>query len=87
MGKTTQSLLDQYCYIIWHNKNEACPNCPVIETFQTKQKAEREIKTHNDLIYYLRAYPAFNKKREFIGVVELGLDITRKKELEGKLKL
>jgi len=74
------------CYEVFENRDTPCPQCPVVKSIETKQPQESEIKTKEEKIIKLRAYPVINAKNEIEGVVELASDITDQKQKDEELK-
>ena len=79
-----------YCYSAYKDRREKCKNCPVEKTFKDGKShfsEETGINRDGTMTHWLvKTAPMRNEKGEIIGAMELSLDITQKKELEGQLK-
>lgn len=74
------------CYDIFACCGNQCQLCPTVEAFQTGKASFGEFThTDNKNIYNLSAYPAYNEKNEFYGVVVYVRDVTSKRRLETQL--
>jgi len=79
-----------YCFSAYKGRTEKCENCPVEKTFEDGQchfSEETGINKDGTMTYWIvKTAPMRNEKGDIIGAMELNLDITQKKELEGQLK-
>ncbi|MFO7890359.1 MAG: PAS domain S-box protein [bacterium] len=85
VDSTREELTGRYCYEIWHQRTELCPNCPVIKAMKTKKVQEAEKSTPDGRVWFIRGYPVQNEQGEIVGGIELTLDITEKKQSENAL--
>ncbi|MDP3731466.1 MAG: diguanylate cyclase [Candidatus Omnitrophota bacterium] len=77
------------CYKYFYSppRKKICPYCPVIKTFKTGQIHSSETDTCADgRIYNLFSLPLRDKNGKIIYAIETVEDITRRKQLEKKLK-
>jgi len=82
-----EQLVGKYCYEIWHQRNTPCENCPVIKARDTKQPQEGEIISPDGREWFMRGYPVKDENGNVSGIVEVALDITRRKAAERKLEM
>jgi diguanylate cyclase (GGDEF)-like protein len=75
-----------HCYEIWHQRSEPCEECPVLKTFTTGQKQTIEKETPDGLTFELHSYPVFDNQNKIIGVVEIGYDVTIRKNFEKRMR-
>ena len=74
------------CYDIFACCGDQCQLCPTVEAFHTGKASFGEFThTSNKNIYNLSAYPAYNEKNEFYGVVVYVRDVTSKRRMETQL--
>jgi two-component system sensor histidine kinase UhpB len=82
--KNEQEIKNQYCHELWHNKNNPCQNCPAEKTLKSGKTEESEIH-FADKIFSIRTYPV-RENGEITGIIEVGQDITARKNAEEKLR-
>jgi PAS domain S-box-containing protein len=76
-------LLGRFCYEHRHQRQEPCPECPVVETLVTKLPQQRELAfSDQGKVWFVRGYPVFDSNNELTGAVEVSLDITERKKAE-----
>jgi len=93
VNKTAQDLLEaktdnyvgRYCYEIWHNSNHICENCPVSKALTTGRPQDVELTAPSGKMWYVRGYPVRTNDGSTVGVVEIRLDITERKQMEKAL--
>jgi PAS domain S-box-containing protein len=83
---TYEELIGKHCYQLWYKYSQPCKGCPVELAIKTGQPQEAEVAFKNDGILLARANPIKNAEGEVIGVVEVSLDITERKQAERNLK-
>ena len=77
-----------FCYKSLYDADEPCgfEICPVMQTLADGCYHEKQVKTDDELIYVVRAYPLENEEDEMIGVVEIAMDITKNIKLEEEVE-
>ena len=81
--------IGQFCYKVYKNRDEKCPDCMVEKTFEDGQShgSEEIIQTrdgHNvSVITYTR--PICNDQGDIVAVMEMSTDITESKLLQNRL--
>jgi len=93
-NKSAQSSLDldladiigKKCYRLWHLRDTPCPNCPVINSMETKEVSEGEITTPDGRVWRIKSYPLKNERDEIIGAIEITQEITEAKILEAEIR-
>lgn len=85
--KTTQSkIVGKKCYNVWHNLDEPCQDCPVLETVNTLKPVSK-ILSNDNRIWDVRTIPILASNGKIISIIELAKDITIRKNTEEKLRL
>ncbi len=75
IGKPSEKLIGLHCYQIWHQREQSCPDCPVLKAKETKSPHEGRQTTPDGRHWSIRGYPVL-ENGEVIGLVEFGQDIT-----------
>jgi DNA-binding CsgD family transcriptional regulator len=86
---TSEDFIGKKCYLVYHNRAEACENCPVLKTLGNKEP-------HIGIVKYsqagrdkgwqeLFAVPILDGKDDLVGVVEYVRDISYQFKLEHDL--
>jgi histidine kinase len=79
-----------YCYKAYKNRDTRCDPCPVAETFKTgKSHTTEEIGRYKDgtkAHWIVTTAPVHDSGGNLVAAMEMCLDITERKELEGELK-
>lgn len=86
IGKPLDEIGGQLCYQLWSNRDEPCSDCPVVRAKTTKKPETGEVITDYGRIRDLQGYPTLNKNNEVIGLVKVGTDITKRKQMESDLQ-
>lgn len=86
LSKEAKDLIGQHCYSLWHDRTEACESCPVLRSFDTGEPDSEEIITSDGRCWDLRTVPLKKESGKTIGVIQLGRDVTQRKESELALK-
>jgi signal transduction histidine kinase len=76
---------DHLCYRIVHGRDAPCEFCPTAEVLQDSQPYESERVFPDGTIYQLYDYPFVDVDGTEL-VLQLGIDITRRKEAEAELE-
>ena len=66
--------------------DEHCPNCPLLETIETKERASGIVEKPDGSIWLIKAIPDFDSDGELKGIIEVSLDISERKKVEKKMK-
>ena len=86
VSMSTDDLVGEYCYSIWHGREEPCTDCPLIKVLKTGKYQEGEVNTPNGRYWFLRGYPILDETGNIKGLVEFGQDITEEKLLKDNEK-
>ena len=86
VGLATEELVGCNCYEIWHQRSKPCPGCPVVKTYETGQPQEAEMTTPDGRVWFVRGYPVQDANNDILGVVEVVLEITKRKRAEEALR-
>lgn len=81
-----QELKGRHCYEAWHNRSEACLNCPVARARHTGRPQEGELATPSGRFWHIRGYPVHDADGRLSALVELCHDITKRKTAEIALR-
>ncbi|MBS3759833.1 MAG: PAS domain S-box protein [Desulfobacterales bacterium] len=81
-GYSKEALLSMPCHQCWFQSDTACSYCPVLKTFETKTPEELQAQTPDGRCWYIRSFPMFNENQAFEGVVQVGRDVTDRKNAE-----
>jgi diguanylate cyclase (GGDEF)-like protein/PAS domain S-box-containing protein len=78
------------CFEGFYNKNQDCPDCPVLKSLESKkmESAVKKLPTSHELDYIeIFSYPIFDEEEQQItGIVEFVRDISERKEKEREIK-
>ena len=79
-------LTGRYCYEVFRQANQPCPNCPEVHTIQD-QATHSAIITHKNLdkIFQVTSSPILDAKGDFKNLVHIARDITEQKKMEEEL--
>jgi two-component system sensor kinase FixL len=69
------------CYVVQRRSDEPCENCPVLEILDTEHPQEWEWTDPQGRTYHVWGYP-FPDPDGTVAVLQLGVNITERKELE-----
>ena len=69
------------CYVVQRRRSKPCENCPVLEILDSRRPQEWEWTDPDARTYRVWGYP-FPNPDGTLGVLQLGIDITERKELE-----
>ncbi|MGD9082759.1 MAG: PAS domain S-box protein [Desulfobacterales bacterium] len=83
---TQEQLLGRFCYEIWPQRNDPCPDCPLRKAMKTGQSEEIEKYTPDGRVWFIRGYPVQDENGKIVGAIELTLDITERKQAEEELR-
>ncbi len=83
---TREQLLGRFCYEIWPQRNDPCPDCPLRKALKTGQPEEIEKYTPDGRAWFVRGYPVQDANGKIVGAIELTLDITERKQAEKELR-
>lgn len=85
VGLAPEQLVGRHCYEMWHQRSEPCVDCPVEKALKTGQPQEMEMNSARGNIVFIRGYPVTDTNGGVVGVVEVALDITERKQAEEAL--
>ena len=86
VGQSPEELVGRYCYEIWHGRDEPCRDCPVQKSIETGQPQQSRITSPDGRVWNIRGCPVLNEQGDVVGVVEVTLDITKRKWAEETLR-
>jgi len=80
----------EYCFKAYKNRDSKCPDCPVEKTFKTGRfHTTEESGCYRDgsrAHWIVNTAPIYDSEGRLVAAMEMCLDITERKELEGELK-
>ncbi len=79
-GVRTDDMAGKHCYELFHGRDGPCAECPVLRAQRSGESQEAEIETRDGRIWALRGYPVYGEDGEMIGLVEIGRDVTERKQ-------
>jgi two-component system NtrC family sensor kinase len=86
VGLTPAQLVGRHCYEIWPQRSQPCTGCPVAKARQTGKPQKAEITTPDGRTWSIRGYPVLDANNRITGIVEVTLDITKRKKAEKALR-
>jgi PAS domain S-box-containing protein len=85
-GMRCEELIGRYCYEIWPQRSDPCPDCPVIKSMESGLPQKVEKVTPDGRAWLINGYPIFDDKGQVQGGLETTLEITDKKRTEEDLR-
>ncbi len=73
-----QPFPDQHCHTLWHNRSEACSNCPVQKCFATGQVQGAKVQAPGGTFWGVKAFPQFDQSGRVTSVIKVASDITER---------
>ncbi|MEN6337889.1 MAG: PAS domain S-box protein, partial [Phycisphaerales bacterium] len=86
LKKTVDEIVGRRCYELWEGAAMPCKGCPVDLALRTGCSQEAEIIGYNGGTWLVRGEPVRDSAGRLLGVVELAIDITRRKLAEEELR-
>jgi two-component system cell cycle sensor histidine kinase/response regulator CckA len=86
-GLRREELIGRYCYEIWPQRSDPCPDCPVIKSMESGLPHKVEKVTPDGRAWLINGYPTFDDKGQIQGGLETTLEITDKKRSEEILRI
>lgn len=83
---TVDEIVGRRCYELWEGARVPCAGCPVDLALRTGCSQEAEIVGYNGGTWLVRGEPVRDNAGRLVGVVELAIDITRRKLAEEELR-
>jgi PAS domain S-box-containing protein len=82
LASKTDDFVGRFCYEVWHNCDYICEGCPIKKALTTGRPQNNELKAPSGKIWYVHGYPVRTNDGSLVGVVEIRLDITERKQME-----
>jgi PAS domain S-box-containing protein len=86
IADSADSIIGRKCYEMFHKRDRPCIDCPMTKSKMTGKPGEAESTRYDGRIYHLHTYPVFDEKKNIVGVIEIGDEITEHKKAELKLR-
>jgi PAS domain S-box-containing protein len=84
-GLPLKELIGKYCYKIWAQRDDICPDCPVALSIKTGRMQEVIKTTPDGRTWQVKGCPVWNESGRIVGAVEICDDITERVALESQL--
>ncbi|MFZ5997869.1 MAG: PAS domain-containing protein [Nitrospirota bacterium] len=84
LGKSISDLTGQYCYTLWHHRDDPCENCYVKRCFNSGREENATTKV-GDTFLSTRAFPIIDEGGVVTNVIVTATDITEKMELQAEV--
>jgi len=85
-----QARIGEFCYKAYKNRDSKCPDCPVEKTFQTGLFHTTEesgcYRDGSKAHWIVNTAPIHDSEGNLVAAMEMCLDITERKDLEGEVK-
>jgi len=81
-----EDLSGRKCYEIWHNRNKIIENCPVDAALSSGKAIIVETTSPDGRTWNKRVFLVRDENNKIVGVVELNIDITERRNVEIALK-
>lgn len=85
-GMTIDDIVGRYCYEVWAERNETCPDCPVLKAMETGKPHSLEVFDKNGKAWLIHGYPIRDSNGRITSGMEIALDITDRKNAEKRLQ-
>jgi rsbT co-antagonist protein RsbR len=89
-NKSPREMVGKKCFREFEKRDTICPHCPGVKTIATGQPAEVETEGVRDdgsrFLVKLQAFPVFGQDGTVKGFIEVGQDITARKQAEEALQ-
>jgi|GEM_PF-3334537 len=82
LGLSNKEIIGRHCYELWNQDDVPCTDCPLLKAKESGKKEKVERKTPDGRYWQLFGYPVFNENGELFGLIELGVDISKRKIAE-----
>jgi len=86
VGLTTDKLIGKKCHKIWNNRDDKCPDCPVISAAESCAPTMAEMTTPDGRVWLVKGFPVLDEEGKVVATVEITNEITQIKQAEEKLK-
>jgi PAS domain S-box-containing protein len=86
VGMSREDLVGRHCYEIWANRESVCEDCPVAKARDTGKAHTVEKATPDGRWWHIQGYPVRDDSGHIVGMVEVTLDITKRKRAEEALR-
>ena len=79
--------MGKYCYELFYGRNDICEGCPAIKVLNEGKVTRAALRYRPDgRIFDRTAYPFIEDNGDITGVIVIGVDITKQKQAEEKLR-
>ncbi|MDP8248395.1 MAG: PAS domain S-box protein [Candidatus Tritonobacter lacicola] len=87
VNKTPEEMIGHKCHEFWADPEKPCDSCPTVKVFRTRKTEHNTMVTPDGRVWDEIGEPVFDIEGKIIGVVEIALDITKRKRAEERLRL
>jgi len=81
-----EQLVGRHCYEIWPQRSKPCVGCPLIKARETGKPQKAEMTTPDGRVWFIRGYPVRDANENLVGVVEVTLEVTERKQADEALQ-
>ena len=85
-GLTREVLIGRRCHEVWHDRNSACPDCPVVVAIETGKPCSCIHTRPDGRIWRVTGSPVMDASGRIIHALEVAEDITERRTLEDQLR-
>jgi len=85
-GLSREEITGQFCYNIWSETDEPCPECPVIKAIRTGETGTIVKETPDGKFWRITGAPIFNEKGKTETAIEIAEDISEERKNINKRK-
>jgi PAS domain S-box-containing protein len=86
LSLTSDTISDQFCYGLWHNRSTPCDPCPAMHSFATGKSRNETITRPDGSIWDIRTVPLTDEQGKVVNVIEVSRDVTEHRKLEEQLR-
>ncbi len=86
VGKHPEDLVGEKCYKVWGDEEEPCIDCPVVLAYKTGEIKYGQVQSPDGRYWLITANPVKDEDGQIYRLVEVSLDITKRKLAEKELR-
>ncbi len=86
LGIEREQLIGRYCYELWGQWHEPCPDCVVVKAIVSRKTHQIENTTPDGRTWFNTGYPVVDNNGEVVGGIEVSFDISDRKQANEALR-
>jgi len=86
VAKLPSEMVGHKCHEFWADPAKPCDGCPTVKAFETKKSEHMTVVTPDGRVWDEKGEPVFDADGRLMGVIEIALDITDRKNAEEELR-